>query len=43
MGEQRMETSEPDGGVVIVAMVVAMSVAFVVGVFVGAAGAWVTQ
>jgi hypothetical protein len=38
MTEQRMESSEPDGGVVMVAFVVAIIVAFVVGAFVGAIG-----
>ena len=35
---EHMETSEPDGGVVMVAFVVAIIVAFVVGAFVGAVG-----
>lgn len=37
MSEQ-MQSSEPDGGVVMVAFVVAIIVAFVVGAFVGAVG-----
>lgn len=38
MREQQMETSDPDGGVVMVAIVVAVSVAFLVGAFVGSVG-----
>jgi hypothetical protein len=39
----RMESDEPGGGLVIVALSVVAIVAFVVGVFVGATGAWVTR
>ena len=35
---EHMESSEPDGGVVMVAFVVAITVAFAVGAFVGAVG-----
>ena len=40
---ERMESDEPGGGLVIVALAVLACIAFVIGVFVGAAGAWVTR
>ena len=39
----QMESDEIGDGAVLVAVAVAALVAFVLGVFVGATGAWVTQ
>lgn len=43
MTERRMESDEIGDSAVLVAVAVAAIVAFVIGVFVGAAGAWVTR
>lgn len=40
---ERMESDEPRGGLVLVALAVLACIAFVMGVVVGAAGAWVTR